>query len=39
LTEEQSRDIERIQKRAMKIICPGKIYEQALIEYNVVLKL
>ncbi len=32
LTEEQCKDIERIQKRAMKIICPGMTYEQALIE-------
>ena len=34
LTEEQSKDIERIQRRGMKlkIICPGKTYEQALIE-------
>ena len=31
LTEEQSKDIERIQRRGMKIICPGKTYEQALI--------
>jgi hypothetical protein len=35
LTEEQSRDIERIQKRAMKIICPGKTYELALIECDI----
>ena len=32
LTEEQSKDIERTQKRGMKIICPEKTYEQALIE-------
>ena len=32
LTEEQSKDIERIQRRGMKIICPEKTYEQALIE-------
>ena len=32
LSDEQSKDIERIQKRAMKIICPGKSYEQALID-------
>ena len=32
LTEEQSKNIERIQRRGMKIICPEKIYEQALIE-------
>ena len=32
LTEEQSKDIERIQRRVMKIICPEKTYEQALIE-------
>ena len=30
LTEEQSKDIERIQRRGMKIICPEKTYEQAL---------
>ncbi|XP_028418283.1 uncharacterized protein LOC114543542 [Dendronephthya gigantea] len=35
LTEEQSRDIERIQKRAMKIICPEKNYEQALTECGI----
>ena len=32
LTEEQFKGIERIQKRGMKIICPEKTYEQALIE-------
>ena len=32
LTEEQSKDIERIQWRGMKIICPEKTYQQALIE-------
>ena len=32
LTEKQSNDIERIQRRGMKIICPEKTYEQALIE-------
>ena len=32
LTEEQSKDIERIQRRGMKIIFPEKTYEQALIE-------
>ena len=34
LTEEQSKDIERIQRSGMKlkIIWPGKTYEQALIE-------
>ena len=32
LTEGQSKDIERIQRRGMKIICPEKTYEQALIE-------
>ena len=32
LTEEQSRDIERIQKRAMKVMCPDRTYEQALIQ-------
>jgi hypothetical protein len=35
LTEEQSIDIERIQKRAMKIICPGKTYELALIKCGI----
>ena len=39
LTEEQSKDIERIQRRGMKIICPEKTYEQALIECGVVWKL
>jgi hypothetical protein len=33
--EERSRDIERIQKRAMKIICPGKTYELVLIECGI----
>ena len=32
MTEEQSTDIERIQRRGMKIICPKKTYEQALME-------
>ena len=32
LTEEQSKDIERIQRCGMKIICPEKTYQQALIE-------
>ena len=32
MTEQQSKDIERIQRRGMKIICPEKTYEQALIE-------
>ena len=33
LTEEQSKNIERIQRRGMKIICPEDLYyEQALIE-------
>ena len=32
LTEEQSKDTERIQRRGMKIIFPEKTYEQALIE-------
>ena len=32
LTVEQSKGIERIQRRGMKIICPEKTYEQALIE-------
>ena len=31
-TEEQSKNIERIQRRGMKIICPEQTYEQALIE-------
>jgi hypothetical protein len=35
LAEEQSRDIERIQKRATKIICPGKTYQLALIECGI----
>ena len=32
LTEEQSKNIEGIQRRGKKIICPEKTYEQALIE-------
>ena len=32
LTEEQSKDIERIQRHGIKIIYPKKTYEQALIE-------
>ena len=32
MTEEQSKNIERIQRRGMKIICPEKTYEQASIE-------
>ena len=32
LTEEQFKDTERIQRRAIKIICAEKTYEQALIE-------
>ena len=32
LTEEQFKDIERIQRFAIKIICAEKTYEQALIE-------
>ena len=32
LTEEQSKNIEQIQRRGMKTICPEKTYEQALIE-------
>ena len=39
LTEEQSKDIERIQSRGMKIICPEKTYEQALIECSMVWKI
>ena len=32
LTHEQTRDIERIQKRALRIILPGLSYEEALVE-------
>ena len=32
LIKEQSKDIQRVQRRGMKIICPEKTYEQALIE-------
>ena len=32
LTEEEFKDIERIQRHGMKIICPEKTYERALIE-------
>ena len=32
MTEEQSKDIERIQRHGMKIICPERTYEQTLIE-------
>jgi hypothetical protein len=38
LNNEQSRDIERIQKRALKMICPEKTslsYEQALIQCDI----
>ena len=35
LTKEQVKDIERIQKRAMKIICPELDYYQALVELNI----
>ena len=35
LTKEQVKDIERIQKRAMKIICPELDYHQALAELNI----
>ena len=35
LTKEQVKDIERIQKRAMKIICPELDYHQALVELNI----
>ena len=35
LTEEQFKDIERIQRRAVKIICAEKTYEQALIECGI----
>ena len=38
LTEEQSKDIERIQRRGMKIICPEKTYEQAFIECSMELE-
>ena len=34
LTKEQVKDIERIQKRALKIICPELDYHQALAELN-----
>ena len=34
LTREQTRDIERIQKRALRIILPGLSYEEALVECN-----
>ena len=34
LTEKQFKDIERIQRRAIKIICAEKTYEQALMEYG-----
>ena len=34
LTKEQIKDIERIQKRALKIICPELDYHQALSELN-----
>ena len=35
LTKEQVKDIERIQKRAMKIICPELDYHQALVDRNI----
>ena len=35
LTKEQVKDFERIQKRAMKIICPELDYHQALVELNI----
>ena len=35
LTKEQVKDIARIQKRAMKIICPELDYHQALVELNI----
>ena len=35
LTKEQVKDIERIQKRAMKIICPELDYHQALVDLNI----
>ena len=34
LTYEQTRDIERIQKRALRIILPELSYEEALVECN-----
>ena len=34
-TKEQVKDIERIQKRAMEIICPELDYHQALVELNI----
>jgi hypothetical protein len=34
LTKEQSTDIERVQKRALRIICPGLTYEEALLDCN-----
>ena len=34
LTHEQTHDIERIQKRALRIILPGLSYEEALVECN-----
>ena len=34
LTHEQTRDIEQIQKRALRIILPGLSYEEALVQRN-----
>ena len=34
LTHDQTRDIERVQKRALRIILSGLSYEEALVECN-----
>jgi hypothetical protein len=36
LTQDQSNNIGRIQKRALRIICPGKDYNEALIESKLI---
>jgi hypothetical protein len=36
LTQDQSNNIEQIQKRALRIICPGKDYNEALIESKLI---
>ena len=36
LTQDQSNNIEIIQKRALRIICPGKDYNEALIESKLI---
>ena len=36
LTKDQSRDLERIQKRAVRIIFPGLTYDEALLKCNLV---